>query len=94
MKAFLADVPREYKKRWGIETGYRDVKRIRPMTTSRSLSVRVAYFFFALAVYNAWIMVRYLSRRYDLRGPRLIILTDLIMRAAEIDMPRDRSKPA
>ena len=94
VKAFLADVPREYKKRWGIETGYRDVKRIRPMTTSRSLSVRVAYFFFALAVYNAWIMVRYLARRCDLRHPRLIILIVRIMRAAEIAVPRDRGKPA
>ena len=94
VKAFLADVPREYKKRWGIETGFRDVRRIRPMTTSRSLSVRVAYFFFALAAYNAWTMVRYLARRHSLRGPRLIILMDLIVSAAEIAVPRDRGKPA
>lgn len=92
--AALRDIPKEYKMRWGIETGYRDIKRIRPMTTSTSLSVRVAYFFFALAMYNAWIMSKYWAQREGLRGSRLIILICRIAYGSRIGVPRDRGKPA
>ena len=39
-----------YRVRWGIWTGYRDAEGMRPMTASRSLSVRLAY---SPAMYNA-----------------------------------------
>lgn len=90
----LVDLPKEYKKRWGIETGYRDVKKIRPMTTSKSLAVRVAYFFFALAVFNAWVMSRYWARRDSVRAARLLILISLAVYEARITVPRDRGKPS
>ena len=90
--AGLLDLPAEYRRRWGIETGYRDIKRIRPMTTSRSLSVRMAYFFFALAMYNAWIASRHRVRRDGARGVRLIMLVCLVAYGSRT-VPPDRGKP-
>ncbi len=51
-----ADVPDEYRKRWGIETGYRDAEKARPRTTSPDASVRTFLFFMALVMYNLWMM--------------------------------------
>jgi hypothetical protein len=68
----LRRLPDEYRRRWGIETGYSNVEGFRARTTSRSHSLRLLYFFYALVLYNAWllanlIMARELSRR--LAGP-------------------------
>ena len=48
-----ADLPGGCRKRRGAETGHRGVKRVRPMTAGRSLSARIACFFFSLAMHNA-----------------------------------------
>lgn len=53
--AGLPDLPAEYRMRCGIETGHRDVKRIRPMTVRAS---RCAWPDFLRAPYNAWIASR------------------------------------
>ena len=87
----LVDLPGEYRMRWGIETGYRDVKRIRPMTASRSLSVRIAYF--SLAMYNAWILSRCQARSDGLACVALFILISHMIYGIPPAVPRDRSKP-
>ena len=89
----LAGLPGEYRMRWGIETGYRDVKRIRPMTASRSLSVRIAYFFFSLAMYNAWILSRCQARSDGLACVALFILISRMIYGIPPAVPRDRGKP-
>ena len=52
----LADIPKIYKKRWGIETGYRVAKQIRPFTSSRNPSVRLVLFYFTMILYNLWVL--------------------------------------
>lgn len=45
-----------YKKRWGIETGYRVKKDFRAKTTSRSHTVRAIYFLLSVVLYNLWVL--------------------------------------
>jgi hypothetical protein len=49
-------LPEDYRRRWGIETGYSNVEGFRAKTTSRSHSLRLLYFFYALVLYNAWLL--------------------------------------
>ena len=51
-------VTEEYRDRWGIETGYRCAKSIRPRTVSRNPVLRVLLFYMSLAVCNIWMTVR------------------------------------
>ena len=50
-------ITEEYRKRWGIETGYACVGKFRPRTTSKSHSMRFMYFFYPLILFNVWIIV-------------------------------------
>ena len=52
----IQNIPTDYKKRWGIETGYACVGRFRPKTTSSNQSIRLLYFYYSLILYNAWII--------------------------------------
>ncbi len=45
-----------YRKRWGIETGYRVFKNIWAMTTSQSYSLRHWLMWNAVLIYNLWVM--------------------------------------
>ena len=45
-----------FRKRWGIETGYRMIDQFLPKTTSKNYIVRMFYFFFGCIMYNAWIL--------------------------------------
>lgn len=54
-------IPDEYKARWEIETGFRCVEAAQGMTRSQYLVVRLALFFFALLLYNAWTISRFLE---------------------------------
>ena len=40
----ISKIPDEYKKRWGIETGYACMERVRPRTSSRNDSIRISTF--------------------------------------------------
>ena len=57
--ANLANLPTEYKKRWGIETGYRCAKQVRPKTCSRNPSYRLFLFYFTMILYNVWTIVNH-----------------------------------
>ena len=52
----MQNIPTDYKKRWGIETGYSCVGRFRPKTTSSNQSIRLLYFYYSLILYNVWII--------------------------------------
>jgi IS4 transposase len=41
-------LPDDYRRRWGIETGYAGVEGLRARTTSKSHSLRLLYFYYAL----------------------------------------------
>ena len=54
----LSALPEEYRKRWRIETGYRDAKRVMPRTTSRNDAIRLALFYISLILSNIWMLAR------------------------------------
>ena len=74
----MLGLPEEYRKRWGIETGYRDAKRIMPRTTSRRDAVRLALFFLSLIVSNIWMCARAKSKR----AVKLAVLLTFMIRHA------------
>ena len=51
-------IPRTYRKRWGIETGYRVLKQARAKTKSTRTAARLFLMFFSLAYVNFWLMYR------------------------------------
>lgn len=52
-----------YSKRWGIETSYRCVEDFAAKTCSTNAVVRLFLFYFAVALYNAWVMANMESRQ-------------------------------
>lgn len=52
----VSRLPKEYRMRWGIETGYNGVEQFRARTTSRNHSLRTLYFYYALILSNAWLL--------------------------------------
>lgn len=47
-----------YSKRWGIETGYRQLDiDFKPRTTSKDYHIRLFYFIFSVSLYNLWVLV-------------------------------------
>lgn len=55
----IADIPEEYRKRWGIETGYRNIGFMRAKTRSMIPGVRQLLFLFSAAVANLWTLANY-----------------------------------
>ncbi len=53
-------IPKQYRKRWGIETGFRVIKEIMGRTYSNSLAVRLLMFYLPLLLlYNMWRIARF-----------------------------------
>ncbi|MBI4154730.1 hypothetical protein HY498_01450 [Candidatus Woesearchaeota archaeon] len=47
-----------YGKRWGIETGYRQIDNdFKAKTTSKNYCIRLFYFLFSVCLYNLWVLV-------------------------------------
>jgi IS4 transposase len=83
-------IPLEYKKRWGIETGFRVQNMVKAMTTSRNYTIRIVYQMLSVIIYNLWQLANILlalELMVKLEDP-LIKLTHLarIFRL-EIEMP-------
>ncbi|ARS90084.1 transposase [Natrarchaeobaculum aegyptiacum] len=49
-----------FRRRWGIETSYRQIGDFLPRTSSPTFSVRLFYFLFAVSMYNLWILANVL----------------------------------
>ena len=46
-----------YSRRWGIETGYRNLEKdFKPRTTSKNFTLRLFYFLFSVCLYNLWVL--------------------------------------
>jgi hypothetical protein len=59
-------LPGDYRRRWGIETGYSGVEGFRARTTSRNHALRLLYFYYALVLYNAWLLANLIiARRFS-----------------------------
>ena len=47
-------IPEEYRRRWGIETGYRVQGSVEAKTTSKNYALRLLYQMTSIFVYNVW----------------------------------------
>ena len=62
-------VYRRYRTRFGIETSYRILRRVRIKTTSRNPALRFFLLGFALLLVNAWAFLRWFVARVPGPGP-------------------------
>lgn len=53
----VSRIIRKYKYRWGIENGFKQIKRFRVRTTSMKFEYRFFNFLYACTMYNAWRLV-------------------------------------
>ena len=65
-------VYRHYRSRFGIETSYRILRRVRVKTTSRNPALRFFLLGFALLLVNIWAFLRWFVARIPGRGPHRI----------------------
>lgn len=67
-------LPEEYRRRWGIETGFRVQDGVQAKTTSGSYTVRVVYTMLSTILYNIWVLANVrLARRLgvEFKRPRI-----------------------
>ena len=57
-----------YRRCWGIENSYKLYEQMRPRTTSTSYSVRILLWILPFALYNIWILARFMAARQDADG--------------------------
>jgi IS4 transposase len=50
-----------FRRRWGIETSYRQIGDFLPRTSATTFSVRLFYFLFAVSLYNLWVLANVLA---------------------------------
>ena len=50
------------RKRWGIETGYRMIRKFLAKTTSKRYGIRLMYFYLAVLLYNFRVLLNLKSR--------------------------------
>ena len=68
----LVRVRRRYRRRFGIETGYRLMEQVRARTTSPNPALRFLLMGVALLIVNMWIRLHWLFLRLSGRGPRRV----------------------
>lgn len=49
-------LPGEYRKRWGIESGFRVQDNVQAKTTSTNYTIRTVYLMLSIFLYNIWIL--------------------------------------
>lgn len=65
-------LPEEYRRRWGIETGFRMQDTVEAKTTSTNRTVRVVYTMMSTFMYNIWVLANVAfadNLRVELRRP-------------------------
>jgi len=65
VRKLVRTIPKQYRMRWGIETSFRKVKEVFPMTTSPLPAIRLAYFMVAMILYNLWQLVNIMLDTVD-----------------------------
>jgi hypothetical protein len=59
------------KRRWRIETGFREINRVKIKTCTRNNLLRMLFYTIACFIYNAWIMVRRIKKKAKIRLNRV-----------------------
>jgi IS4 transposase len=52
-------IRRVFRKRWGIETSYRMIRKFLAKTTSKCYRTRLLYFYLAVVLYNLWVKLNF-----------------------------------
>ena len=55
------------KRRWRIETGFREINRVKIKTCTRNHLLRMLFYTIACFLYNAWILVRRIKKKAKIR---------------------------
>src|SRR5258708_7456943 len=84
-------VVQRYRRRFGIESSYRQLGRLRACTTSRNPALRFFLLGLALLLINIWVRLRWLASRFPAVGParldfghfRLLRFSAFLPRATE-----------
>ena len=67
----------EYRSRWGIETGFREVNRMEIKTTTKDPTMRYFFYVVSVLMYNIWISIR---SRFSEVVIRLDFLRDVFLK--------------
>jgi hypothetical protein len=78
----VSRLPKDYRLRWGLESGYSNVEQFRARTTSRNNSLRLLYFFYAMVLYNAWLLANLTLARNICKCLKEPIITISVFKAA------------
>ena len=79
--------PDEYEARWGIESGYASLERIRARTCSRDPVFRQFCFLYTIMVYNAWTLARWVLGPEGGEAPTLVVFMSQIAMGREYVRP-------
>ena len=64
-----------FKHRWKIETGFREIKRLRIKTTTNDPLMRVFFYTISCMVYNIWISIRSkLRQKFKLNDLKTVLI--------------------
>jgi hypothetical protein len=77
----ISRLPKDYRLRWGIESGYSAIEQFRARTTSRNHSLRLLYFFYAMVLYNAWLLANLTLARNISKHLKDPIITVQVLKA-------------
>jgi hypothetical protein len=66
-------IPQEYRRRWGIETGFRVQGTIEAKTTSKNHVLRLLYHMYSVVLYNIWQYANLLLSK-ALKKPRALMV--------------------
>jgi hypothetical protein len=72
VSAPLKQVRRRYRRRFGIESGYRLMEQVRARTSTPNPAMRFVLMGVALLIVNMWIRLHWLFLRLPGRGPRRV----------------------
>ena len=68
-----------FRHRWKIETGFREIKRLRIKTTTKDPLMRVFFYAIACMVYNIWIRIRLsLQQKFRLNELKTLFIDNII----------------
>ncbi len=70
------DIAEFYRKRWGIETGYRVKREFRIRTSTRVYSMKILFFFVSVVMYNLWVILNFDALRTNPEVKRPSMTTD------------------
>ncbi len=68
----LRTVRKLYRRRFGIESSYRMMEKVRGRTTSHNAALRFLFMGLALLILNIWIALHWIYLRIKGRGPRRV----------------------